>query len=257
MKRYCLTVLIIFMLASCDHEENIDENIPSGNGFPENITSYNFPLNTINLRGQSPINITTYSTTKINATDPVIHYNSIVLNSIENTSEDLKINLLSPDRENNYILIKGKKYKLQQFHFHHHSEHKIDDQYNEMEIHFVNISDTGAYAVLGVFVEKGKINDYLQSLIAYSPATKGVNSFTDMFDLSSLLPLNRINYYAYSGSLTTPNRDFIPNQGPVTWILFKDKIMASDSQLKEYSSIYHEENFRIVQPLNNRVIYEN
>lgn len=237
MKRYCLTVLIIFMLASCDNEENIDENIPSRIGFPENITSYNIPLNTVNLKGQSPINITTYSTTKINATHPVIHYNSIVLNSVENTSEDLKINLLSPDREKNYILIKGKKYKLQQFHFHHHSEHKIDDQNNEMEIHFVNISETGAYAVLGVFVEKGKINDYLQSLISYSPATKGVNSFANIFDLSSLLPLNRINYYAYSGSLTTPNQYFTPNQGPVTWILFKDKIIASDSTKRVFLNI--------------------
>ena len=189
--------------------------------------------------------------------DPVIHYNSLILSNVENTKENLKINLSASDKANNYITIKGLKYELQQFHFHRHSEHNLNGKYDTMEIHFVNKSSTNSYAVLGVLIKTRTFNDALQTLINKSPTVPGINTTTDSFYLNSILPSDTGKYYSYSGSLTTPNLDSTPNQGPVTWIVFKNNIDMSADQLNNYAGKYSEENVRVSQPLNGRKVYEN
>lgn len=256
LKKISLLLLTSLSLVSCTTAESYNDNNETTD-FPENIISYDFPLGTTNLLGQTPIDVNTFTTKKINTTDPVIHYGSILLNSVENTSENLKINLSAAESTENYITIKGYKYELQQFHFHRHSEHKINGEYSTMEIHFVNKSSTGAYAVLGILVKNGKISPSLQVLFNASPAQKGINSIPNHLNLTTLLPKDVSSYYTYSGSLTTPNLDFTPNQGPLTWVLFKNTISLTPSQLEDYSLKYNEENFRVIQPLNNRIVYEN
>ncbi|EKT3963017.1 carbonic anhydrase family protein [Flavobacterium psychrophilum] len=257
IKIYLLAgVLVIF--SSCSKNEDDHQIVMQNLEFPEGIVSYNFPLGTSNILGQTPISINTASTLKINSIDPVISYNTITLNSVQNTRENLTINLSDTEKENNYITIKGYKYNLQQFHFHRRSEHNINGEFGVMEIHFVNKSATGAYAVLGVMVKNGNTNTALETLITASPATTGVNnSLTDTFRLNSILPLNTNKYYTYSGSLTTPNLDLTPNRGPLTWVVFKNQIEMANTQLVNYSTKYPEENARIIQPLNDRKVYEN
>lgn len=252
-----LLFLFCFTIISCSHNENYPNDTDASTDFPEDIISYNFELGTTNLSGQTPISIHSGNTQKINTTDPVIHYNSILLSSVENTAENLKINLSDSEKANNYITIKGYKYELQQFHFHRHSEHTINGEYSVMEIHFVHKSITGAYAVLGVLVNNGVMNPSLQVLFDASPIEKGINSLPNLLDLNSLLPLDIHHYYTYSGSLTTPNLDLTLNQGPLTWVLFKNNITINETQLKNYSLKYTEENFRVIQPLNGRIVYEN
>ncbi len=225
--------------------------------FPEGIISYNYPLGTTNIQGQTPISIATSATVKINTQDPIINYNSIVLSSVEHTDENLKVNLSTEDKANNYITIKGLKYELQQFHFHRHSEHNVNGEYGTMEIHFVNKSSTGAYAVLGILVKMGAVNNGLQTLISASPSTVGIDSLPIDFNLKSIMPTDLGKYYSYSGSLTTPNLDSTPNQGPLTWVVFKNPVEMASSQLTNYSLKYVDENFREIQPLNGRTIYEN
>ena len=180
------------------------------------------------------------------------------MSSVQNTTENLKINLSAQDKVLNYITIKGYRYELQQFHFHHHSEHNVNGEYSAMEIHFVHKSASGAYAVLGVLVEEGEtINSSLETLITESPDTNGINNVSEIFNLNTLLPLQTKKYYTYSGSLTTPNMDSTPNQGPLTWIVFKNNISMTATQLEDYKLKYEEENFREIQPLNNRKVYEN
>lgn len=253
IKQITIALTVIAMFVSCNKDESNETNTE----FPEGIVSYNYPLGTTNIQGQSPININTSATEKMNTTDPVIHYNAITLSSIENTSENLKVNLSTTDKANNYITIKGMKYELQQFHFHRHSEHNINGEYGTMEVHFVNKSETGAYAVLGVIIKTGSVNNALQTLIDGSPTDKGINEMTDTFYLSSIMPSDTGKYYSYSGSLTTPNLDSTPNQGPVTWIVLKNNIQMTGDQLEDYADIYEEENFRAIQPVNSRTVYEN
>jgi carbonic anhydrase len=256
LKKISLILLSSFTLVSCTTTESYDDTNET-KGFPDDIVSYEFPLGTTNLLGQTPIDVNTFTTKKISTTDPVIHYSSILLSSVENTTENLKINLSAAESIENYITIKGHKYELQQFHFHRHSEHKINGEYSKMEIHFVHKSSTGAYAVLGILVKNGAVSPSLQVLFNASPSHKGINSVPNHLNLTTLLPKDISSYYTYSGSLTTPNLDLTPNQGPLTWVLFKNTISLSRNQLKEYSLKYKEENFRVIQPLNNRTVYEN
>jgi carbonic anhydrase len=252
IKKISLLVLFVLTLVSCsngDKNQLVD--------FPLAIVSNAFPLGTDHIQGQTPIDIVTSSTVKMTSIDPVIHYSSVVLSNVQNTVENLKINLSDVDKAANYITIRGFKYELQQFHFHHHSEHSINGTYGEMEIHFVNKSASGAYAVLGVIVKDGATNSSLQTLIDDSPSAEGINEYVDSFNLSSILPLETNKYYSYSGSLTTPNMDLTPNQGPLTWFVFKNNITLTAAQLEEYKVKYVEENFRVIQPLNNRKVYEN
>ena len=256
IKQISIALLATVMFVSCNKDETNETN-ETNTEFPEGIVSYNYPLGTTNIQGQSPISINTSTTEKMNTTDPVIHYNAITLSSVENTTENLKVSLSTTDKANNYITIKGMKYELQQFHFHRHSEHNVNGEYGTMEIHFVNKSETGAYAVLGVVIKTGTVNSALQTLINGSPTDKGINAMTDTFYLSSIMPSDTGKYYSYSGSLTTPNLDSTPNQGPVTWIVFKNNIQMTADQLEDYADIYEEENFRAIQPLNSRTVYEN
>ncbi|WP_269686448.1 carbonic anhydrase family protein [Flavobacterium lacustre] len=252
LKKISLLVLFVLTIISCEKEKSVSVD------FPEGIISYNYALGTENIQGQTPINLENAITEKISTKDLEIHYNSIILSSVQNTVENLKINLSDEDKVLNYITIKGLRYELQQFHFHHHSEHTVNGQYSEMEIHFVHKSSTGAYAVLGVLVKEGQtINSSLKTLISDSPDAIGISSYNTSFDLNAILPLQTNKYFTYSGSLTTPNMDTTPNQGPLTWIVFKNNITLTAAQVEEYKLKYEEDNFRVIQPLNNRTVYEN
>lgn len=252
LKKISLLAALAIILSSCSSDS---ENILVD--FPMDIISYDYPLGSENVQGQTPINIITSSTEKMNTIDPIIHYNSIILNDVQHTEENLKINLSEAEKADNYITIRGYKYELQQFHFHYHSEHSVNGTFGEMEIHFVNKSSTGAYAVLGVIVKNGSLNSSLQTLIENSPSEIGSNSFQDSFNLSSIMPTETNKYYSYSGSLTTPFLDLTPNEGPLTWFVFKNNISLTTEQLNAYKAKYAEPNFRVIQPLNNRVVYEN
>lgn len=249
-----LFAFALIFLVSCSKNSEI---VTAPSDYPEGIISYNFPLGTSNIQGQTPISINTSATEKISTADPVINYGSTTLSIVENTIENLKVSLSTADKSNNYITIKGLRYELQQFHFHRRSEHNVNGEYGAMEIHFVNKSSTGAYAVLGVIVKKGVANSSLQTLFDASPAKVGTNTLTNSFNLKSLFPAETGKYYSYSGSLTTPNLDLIPNQGPLTWVVFKNQIEMTAAQVDNYTTKYEEENYRVIQPLNNRKVYEN
>lgn len=251
LKKISLLVLFVLTLVSCNKDKVIVD-------FPEGIISYNYPLGTTNIQGQTPINLENATTEKISTNDLSINYSSIILSNVQNTTENLKVNLSDQDKALNYITIKGLRYDLQQFHFHRHSEHTVNGVYSDMEIHFVHKSSTGAYAVIGILVKEGQtINSSLETVFTDSPSVTGINTFSTTFNLNTLLPLQTNKYFTYSGSLTTPNMDTTPNQGPLTWIVFKNNITLTAAQVGEYSAKYVDENFRVIQPLNNRTVFEN
>jgi carbonic anhydrase len=234
------------------------------NGYPANLVSSplidsELPQSVIDA--QTPIDIRTNNTIKFFSSTPDVHYGTITLNNVlNNEGENLKISLSSADMAKNYVIISGKKYTLNQFHFHYGSEHTINGDHKAMEIHFVNIAADNSYAVLGVLVQFGNYNKALQTLFNASPhVSDGVSSSSARFNLDQLFPENTSLYYTYSGSLTTPNygvNSSIPNGGPVTWIVYKNADRLSQGQLHFYQEIYEEPNVRSTQPLNGRIVYE-
>ena len=78
------------------------------------------------------------------------------------------------------LIVDGKRYALKQFHFHHPGEHAVDGKKFPLEIHFVNKSEDGKLAVLGVLVVEGAPSPWLKPLLAESELDK--RALKDLLD---------------------------------------------------------------------------
>ena len=143
-------------------------------------------------------------------------------------------------------LLGRKEYKLLQFHFHSSSEHTINGKYYPMEAHLVHQSEDGELAVIGVMIDIGKHNNFMQKIFKFMPKNangKTTNSY--VINANDILPKDR-SYYHYMGSLTTP-----PCTQIVQWFVLKNPITISKKQLSMFNSLY-KGNFRPIQKVNNR-----
>ncbi|MFS0689899.1 carbonic anhydrase family protein [Sporosarcina sp. 179-K 8C2 HS] len=168
--------------------------------------------------------------------------------SIVNNGHSVQANPATP---NNSIVVEGTEYKLAQFHFHTPSEHQINGQNMDMELHLVHQDADGGLAVLGLMIKEGKENEKLAPIWDVLPLneTENDNDLNKTIDLHDLLPSDQTTYY-YNGSLTTP-----PCSEKVKWIVFEEPIEMSKEQIQAYQQIFPE-NQRPVQPLNEREIIE-
>jgi len=150
--------------------------------------------------------------------------------------------------EGSELIFQGLPYELLQFHFHTGSEHKVLNKQYPMEVHLVhkNIS-TGNLAVVGIFVEEGAENEFLNKLGTVLPLDSERFSKSALIDVTELLP-TKGSYFNYAGSLTTP-----PCSQIVNWLVMKNPVSASSAQIKRFSDIL-QNNFRPIQPTNDRVI---
>lgn len=147
------------------------------------------------------------------------------------------------------ISIEGHDFELVQFHIHHPSEHKVNGQSFDLEVHFVHRSAQHGLAVLGVFLKPGVPNAALQPVFDAMPGEAGQEMPLAGLDLNAMLPVTR-GYFRYKGSLTTP-----PCGEVVTWTVFKDPIEAAPEQIATFASLFPM-NARPVQPLNRRFLLE-
>lgn len=172
------------------------------------------------------------------------HYASSPL-AIINNGHTIQVNYSG----NSYLIAGGKRYNLLQFHFHAPSEHKVDGRAAPMEMHLVHQASDGRLAVVGVMIQTGDKNHSIQKAWDHLPSSIGnVNRYGGVsVNATALLPSNK-SYYHYSGSLTTP-----PCSEGVNWFVLKDSIQLSSSQIKSFRRLV-EDNARIVQPLNGRVM---
>jgi carbonic anhydrase len=119
-------------------------------------------------------------------------------------------------------------YALEQFHVHLPSEHTIDGEHTDMEIHFVHKSETGEVAVVAVLVNAGSENPVDVPPIRVSAE---VGEETVAFDghrnPAELIPSDRA-YVTYSGSFTTP-----PCTEGVRWFVMTTPIEARSQSLEE------------------------
>ncbi len=141
--------------------------------------------------------------------------------------------------------------ELKQFHFHSPSEHTIDGKSFAMEIHFVHADKDGGLAVVGVLIDEGEEHPVLNKLWAFMPENPGETSQEPIgIEETDLLPPTR-EYYAYSGSLTTP-----PCTEGVKWIVLKTPVQASAEQIATFKERVGPATNRPVQPLNARMILD-
>lgn len=142
-------------------------------------------------------------------------------------------------------------FELLQFHFHTFSEHAVDGDYAELEMHAVfRNGHTGALAVVGKQFETGGYNPFLQTLInAGLPEQSGDHSSSGAtINLADALG-DTSSYYTYQGSLTTP-----PCSEIVTWFVLEDIASLSAQQFDAFRDILGN-NFRPLQDPNGRVVY--
>lgn len=193
---------------------------------------------------QSPININNPTdTTSVNPANIEFNYKPTSL-SVVNNGHTIQVNY----QPSSTIKIQGKKYELLQFHFHTPSEHTISGKASAMELHLVHRNPKGEIAVLGVMMEKGKSNPWIEQIWRRIPTPGTQNDFQNLtINAANFLPKSK-SYFSYTGSFTTP-----PCTENVSWNLLIKPIQISERQITTFQTLY-QVNARPVQPVNGRII---
>jgi carbonic anhydrase len=140
----------------------------------------------------------------------------------------------------------GKRWTLKQFHFHSPSEHTVDGEHFDMEMHLVHAASDGHLAVVGVLIREGAENPAFSPLWRYLPTEENRAVRPEVtIDAETLLPESR-GYYQYDGSFTTP-----PCTEGVRWMVLTTPVELSREQIQAFQAVIHGNN-RPVQPLNDR-----
>ena len=241
-------------------------------------------------RKQSPINIQTNQTNKRTWTEPFVFigYDQKISVLVKNNRHTI---VATPTKEwptKAFVLGGGlgkSKFQFAQAHFHwgstndKGSEHTIDEKSAPMEMHLVHWNvdvdpvlkkavEKGAknsLEVLGVHFKIGQENERFGAIFNSIKHVVKENKTTTIrkgIKLKDLLPDDKLQYYRYQGSLTTPSCNEI-----VVWTIFKQPIEISQGQLDELRKVYYHRtgeveeryisnNYRLPQPLYERKVQE-
>ncbi len=193
---------------------------------------------------QTPIDIP--ATALVNPADIVFNYQPTALN-IFNNGHTIQVNY-DPGSS---IDVGGKIYELKQFHFHTPSEHTLNSNPTDLEMHLVHQSAAGQLAVVGVMLKRGGENLAYKAVFDHLPAQESEPTAIGGVTVNAdeLLPPER-TYYRYHGSLTTP-----PCSEGVQWLLMNTPVELSEAQVTAFQTIFPH-NARPIQPLNNRTFLE-
>ena len=191
---------------------------------------------------QSPVDLV--ATTRRTNNPIEIHWSSSALNLVNN-GHTIQANYDA----GSYVMFEGVRYELLQFHFHRKSEHTKHGKHYPMEAHFVHRSASGDLLVIGVLLKRSlRANPLLGEILSMAPMQSGESvEGGPQIAASEFLP-ERPYVYHYDGSLTTP-----PGTEGVKWFVFMEPSDISSGQVSKFSKLYPN-NFRPVQPLNDRVI---
>lgn len=180
---------------------------------------------------------------------------------IENTGGNFEV--IYEEGNNNFIDISGEEFELINFHFHLESEHAVDGEFSDMEMHIVHGNETTGVSVLTVFIEEGEFNEELapvfdtiaeelETLEAGEEFPETVE-FDAETELGDILPSDAGWYY--NGSLTTP-----PFSEGLDRLLFEGSIEVSPEQIEIFqdflAALDLESNNRELQLLNGREFNE-
>lgn len=187
---------------------------------------------------QSPIAITSKTADSIDYPASLELYYDLNANYVRDTGQGLEVGLTGT------AIIANRPFRLQQFHIHAPSEHTLDGESYDGEIHFVHEAADGRLAVIGVFLQLGAPSETFANILS---RINDESVFS--CEVTDLLPTNR-SYYHYIGSLTTP-----PLSENVDWYVLEQPMTISAEQLAEFH-VHYDHNNRHLQPLNGRhVLY--
>ncbi len=194
-------------------------------------------------KGQSPVNLTAAKGTDM--VNPDFHYEPVPLN-ILNNSHTVQV----PYAPGSYITLQGTQYNLLQFHFHSPSEHAVENQSWDAELHLVHQSDEGELAVVAVLLQADEerfVNGF--ELLSKSLPTKAGDTVRTgkTINAQNLLP-SQTTTYRYSGSLTTP-----PCSEAVIWLVMTEPVSLPADQIAQYQMLLNHNN-RPLQQLNERAM---
>jgi carbonic anhydrase len=194
-----------------------------------------------NGRRQSPIDIR--DGFAVDLDPPVFEYRASAFRVIDN-GHTVQVNV----DPGNTLLVRGRRYELQQFHFHRPSEERIEGRAFDMSAHLVHRDAEGNLAVVAVLLERGSAQPLVQTVWNHLPLEKHEEFSAPVpIDLSHLLPADR-RYYTYMGSLTTP-----PCSEGVLWVVMRQPVTLSPEQIAIFTRLYPM-NARPVQSAAGRVI---
>lgn len=148
------------------------------------------------------------------------------------------------------LTLDGKTFQLIQFHFHMPSENQIKGLSYPLEGHLVHSDEQGNLAVLAVMFREGERNATLASLWDTPPAEGQKQAVSPLLNIRDMLPAD-LDYYRFNGSLTTP-----PCSEGVRWLVLKQPIVASHTQIEALTKSVGHANNRPLQPLNARAILQ-
>ncbi|KAI8815295.1 putative carbonic anhydrase, partial [Cladochytrium replicatum] len=157
---------------------------------------------------------------------------------LEFVNEGVTIKVVMPNKDST-TTHQGIKFTLEQFHFHDPSEHRLDGQNTNIEMHFVHSDANGNIHVTGVLLDMfaqgsdgNTKNEFLEQIIPNIPgANKGDKKTIAEVDFQPLLDiLNKSRFNTYTGSLTTP-----PCAEGLKWVVTAEAIPLSVEQFAAIS----------------------
>jgi len=150
----------------------------------------------------------------------------------------------------NAIELGGRRFELQQFHFHRPAEERIDGRAFEMSLHLVHKDAQGRLAVVALLFDRGPPQPVVQQVWNHLPLERHQETAPRVtLDLEALLPTDR-RYYTYMGSLTTP-----PCSEGVQWVVMRHPVTLAPEQIDLFARIYPM-NARPLQAIGNRRIMQ-
>jgi len=150
----------------------------------------------------------------------------------------------------NAIEVGGKRFELQQFHFHRPAEERIDGRAFEMSLHLVHKDEQNRLAVVALLFDRGPPQPVVQQAWNHLPLERHQETVARVaLDLEALLPADR-RYYTYMGSLTTP-----PCSEGVQWVVMRQPLTLAPEQIDLFARIYPM-NARPVQAASGRRILQ-
>lgn len=194
-------------------------------------------------KSQSPINIVE-TTESQSLQELIVGYEPFSPTVVINNGHTVRVNVPTTGT----LTFEGTPYRLLQYHFHNPSEHAINGELSDMELHLVHQSEAGDLLVVGVMLEAGEAeNPVLARFWDAMPTEEGEEEVSTTVDIANILPSDGM-YYTYEGSLTTP-----PCSEGVRWIVMKTPVEISQEQSDAYAAFLGETN-RPLQALNGRTV---
>lgn len=150
----------------------------------------------------------------------------------------------------NHLTVGGRRYALEQFHFHRPSEERIAGRQFAMVVHLEHRSADGRLAIVAVLLDEGPAQPAVQLVWNHLPLEKHEEQAAPVpLDPTALLPEDR-RYYTYMGSLTTP-----PCTEGVLWLVMKQPGTLSARQEAIFARLYPM-NARPLQSAAGRLVKE-